>query len=355
MGTGSYLTTQLSSFLPHIEEEMRRIINAVSTGDTSIAQPVVFNTMLNYHLGFAMDDGTPTHVYSGKRIRPVLALLCCEACGGQVDVAYPAAAAIELLHNFSLIHDDIEDGDDLRRGRQTLWKIWGEAQAINSGDAMFTLAHMALETAIERAVDAGRVLRSLRVFDEACLALTIGQHLDLSFENRNDVTAAEYKVMIQGKTGALTKAACAIGAILAGAPQSRVNLLAEFGESLGVAFQLQDDVLGIWGDPGTTGKQDSDLSHRKKTLPVLYAAERDAALREVYFVTRSRDNEERLDETMVQWLRSRIEDSGARAYTEEAALAACNQSLHALDAAQLTGDAAIGLRELAQSLLGRAS
>lgn len=355
MGSNNYLGTYLNTVLPRIEAEMHHIINAVSAGDTATAHPAVFNTMLNYHLGFANAEGTPTHVYSGKRIRPVLALLCCEACGGRADVAYPAAAAIELLHNFSLIHDDIEDGDELRRGRLTLWRLWGEAQAINSGDAMFTLAHMALETTIERGVDAGHVLRSLRVFDEACLALTIGQHLDLSFENRNDVTAAEYKLMIQGKTGALTRAACAIGAILADAPASRVNQLAEFGAWLGVAFQLQDDVLGIWGDPSTTGKQDSDLSHRKKTLPVLYAAERDAAIREVYFVTRARDNVELLDATMVQWLRARIEACGARAYTEEAALAACNQSLNALDAAQLTGAAAVGLRELAQSLLGRAS
>ena len=119
-------------------------------------QPAVFNVMLNYHLGFANADGSPAQVNAGKRIRPVLALLSCEACGGQWKQALPAAAAVELLHNFSLIHDDIEDGDELRRGRPTLWRQWGNAQAINSGDAMFAMAHIALQ----RSQDPGRAGRA---------------------------------------------------------------------------------------------------------------------------------------------------------------------------------------------------
>ena len=351
MDTQSNLNITIDRYVPLIEAEMLRIINGLSDSlnksGFAVAQPDAFISMLNYHLGFANADGTTTQVYSGKRIRPVLSLLCCEACGGQTEFALPAAAAIELLHNFSLIHDDIEDRDELRRGRPTLWKLWGDAQAINSGDAMFTLAHLAMETALERGTDSTRVLRALRIFDEASIALTIGQHLDLSFENRADVTALEYMAMIKGKTAALTQAACAIGAVLAGAPPARISALAEFGAWLGIAFQLQDDVLGIWGDPGVTGKQDSDLSHRKKTLPVLYAAQQSEELRTLYFgqPTHGADN--------LALLRQLINDNGGRQYTEQAAQDAYVKSIKALDSAGIDGLCATVLRELAESLLGR--
>ena len=367
------LNTYFTDLLPRIEEEMHRIVTphvtphaaVSSTAGLDISQPAIFNTMLNYHLGFVDADGSTTRVYGGKRIRPLLTLLCCEACGGTMEAALPGAAAVEMLHNFSLIHDDIEDCDELRRGRPTLWKVWGEPQAINSGDAMFTLAHIALESTIDRGISAERVIRAMRVFDDACVALTIGQHLDLSFENRADVSSDEYMTMIKGKTGALTQAACAIGAILADAPAWRVTALAEFGAWLGIAFQLQDDVLGIWGDPEKTGKQDSDLSHRKKTLPVLFAAEHDAAIRALYFGQPARDGGESsmdtidttdtMDSGKIKLLRTLIENRGGRAYTEQAALDAHNKSVGALAAAQISGPAADALQELGRSLLGRAS
>jgi geranylgeranyl diphosphate synthase type I len=353
------LNTYFTNLLPRIEEEMHRVVNpppgVSSSAGLDIRQPVIFNTMLNYHLGFADGDSSSARVYNGKRIRPVLTLLCCEACGGTTDAALPGAAAVELLHNFSLIHDDIEDCDELRRGRPTLWKVWGEAQAINSGDAMFTLAHIALESTVDRGVGAARVLHAMRVFDDACVALTIGQHLDLSFEDRTDVSSAEYMTMINGKTGALTQAACAIGAIIADAPAARVSALAEFGAWLGIAFQLQDDVLGIWGDPEKTGKQDSDLSHRKKTLPVLFAAEHDAAIRDLYFGQASHTGDESMNDDKIQLLRKGIEDCGGRAYTEQAALDAYNKSISALATARISGTAADALQELGRSLLGRTS
>jgi geranylgeranyl diphosphate synthase type I len=304
--------------------------------------------MLNYHLGFANPDRTAANINSGKRIRPVLTLLSCEACGGDWAVALPAAAGIELLHNFSLIHDDIEDRDELRRGRPTLWVRWGEAQAINAGDAMFALAHIAVQRSNDRGAHAGHVLQALRAFDEMCVELTIGQHLDLSFESRDDVTAAEYMHMIEGKTAALTRAACEIGAVLAGGDADRVRALADFGRWLGISFQLQDDVLGIWGDPQITGKQDSDLAHGKKTLPVLFAADCDPRLRERYF----RDGA--LASADIGAVRDMIEATGGRAHAEEAAQQAYASALDAL--ALLPASAARdGLGELAHSLLGRAT
>jgi geranylgeranyl diphosphate synthase type I len=344
------INSYFATHIPRIEEEMRRILNMTPTdvsAPSGITQPALFNTMLNYHVGFADTDGRPTQVYSGKRIRPVLTLLACEASGGPVELAYPAAAAIELLHNFSLIHDDIEDRDEIRRGRSTLWKLWGDAQAINTGDAMFALAHAALERLQESNLDPLRVLRALRVFDEAAVALTIGQYLDLNFVMRPDVQVSEYMNMIRGKTGALIQAACAIGALIGGALNEGVQALAGFGTWLGIAFQLQDDVLGIWGDPLVTGKQDSDLSHHKRTLPVLYAAERDQRVRELYLMREWNTN---ID---LQVVRELIEASGAREYTQQAALDAYSRSLQALDTAQMDNTFSTLLRHLAQSLMNR--
>jgi geranylgeranyl diphosphate synthase type I len=324
-------------FLPHLEAEMRAVVNEGQ-------QPRLFNVMLNYHLGFTDSDGAPATAAAGKRIRPMLTLLSCEACGGDWQQALPAAAAIELLHNFSLIHDDIEDRDELRRGRPTLWKLWGEAQAINAGDAMFALAHLAL---LRAPAEPARLLRAMRVFEQMCVQLTIGQHLDLSFEARNDVTAEEYLRMIEGKTAALTAAACEIGALLGGGDEATVRALAGFGRWLGIAFQLQDDVLGIWGDPALTGKQDSDLANGKKTLPVLYAAERDPRVRTHY------TNGGRPDGAEVAQIRALIEAAGGKDHAERAAREAYASALAALDAAGLNNPAGQALRALAERLVER--
>ncbi len=348
--------------LPQIEEEMRRAVNRVSDSPAlpiTTSHPPLFDTMLNYHLGFAEANGIPVSVYGGKRIRPMLTLLACEACGGSADVALPAAAAIELMHNFSLVHDDIEDRDRIRRGRPTLWTLWGNAQAINTGDAMFALAHSCIEALVERGADPVRAVHALRVFDDAAVALTVGQHMDLSFEARSDVSVDEYMAMIQGKTGALTQAACAIGALLGGASDERIRALAAFGAWLGIAFQLQDDILGIWGDPAVTGKLHSDLSHRKRTLPVLYAAAQDAHVRELYFGGSSNAGSASVDnalpDTVLAEVLHLIVASGAREYTEQVALDTCTRAMKSLDSAQVDNPSGALLRELAWGLLGRES
>ncbi|NJM40460.1 MAG: hypothetical protein HC853_06700 [Anaerolineae bacterium] len=170
----------------------------------------------------------------------------------------------------------------------------------------------------------------------------------MSFETRDNVTAAEYMAMIEGKTAALVKACCEIGAIVAGADDARIEALGEFGRGVGLSFQLQDDVLGIWGDPAQTGKKDSDLAHRKKTLPVLFAAEHDARVRELYFAKGAK-----LSEDEINQLKHMIEHAGGRAHAEQAAEAAYANSMESWEAADVTNKAGQALRELAQSLLGR--
>lgn len=340
-------------WLPRIEDEIRRVIDDAGRAG---AQPAPFNIMLNYHLGFVQADGAPMRppAASGKRIRPMLVLLASEAAGGEPDRALPVAAAVELLHNFSLIHDDIEDRDELRRGRPTLWTMWGQAQAINTGDAMFAMAHLALESSAERGLPTDRVLRALRAFDQMCVHLTVGQHLDLGFESRGDVTADEYMRMIEGKTAALTLACCELGAIIAGAPEWRIAAMAEFGRQLGLAFQLQDDVLGIWGDPAVTGKAGSDLKHRKKTLPVIYAAGCNPVVRALYFQPQVDAALRReFTDAEVEHLRGLIESCGGREFAEQAAQVAYDRAMQSFSAARLEGEAAEALHDLAHSLLGR--
>jgi geranylgeranyl diphosphate synthase type I len=225
---------------------------------------------MRYHLGWEDESGQPGDRRGGKLLRPALCLLCCEAAGGEVEAALPAAAALELLHNFTLIHDDVEDVSTQRHGRQTLWRLRGEAQAINAGDGMFALAHETLLRLSERGLPAERVLRAVSMFDAAALRLCEGQHLDLAHAGRDHVTPDEYLAMIEGKTAALLAASCGIGALLGGASKNVVEALYEFGRRLGLAFQVCDDELGIWGDPSETGKPaGEDLRNGKKSYPVV--------------------------------------------------------------------------------------
>jgi geranylgeranyl diphosphate synthase type I len=333
------LSQFFSTFLPAIEAEMRRAV--APSNDPTLA---MFYGMLHYHLGWVDADFKPAQFDSGKHIRPVLTLLCCAASGGEWRTALPAAAAVELLHNFSLIHDDVEDGDPVRRGRPTLWKQWGVAQAINAGDALYTMAHMALNRLTDYNIPAERILAARQCFDRACLTLTQGQHLDLGFESRTSVTEAEYLHMVYGKTAALIEAACGLGALVTGS--DLVSHYEEFGHELGLAFQIQDDLLGIWGDPEITGKPaGNDLRNHKKSLPVAYGLDRSEDLRRLYT-----QSEVDVAAVMVELDRVR-----AREYAERLAAQYHQQALDTLSATHQKNTATEALRELATQLLNRSA
>lgn len=331
------LSQYFSTLLPAIETEMRRAV--APSNNPSMSK---FYGMLHYHLGWVDADFKPAHFDAGKHIRPVLTLLCCEASGGDWHTALPAAAAIELLHNFSLIHDDIEDGDPVRRGRPTLWKVWGSAQAINAGDALYTIAHMALNGLTDHNLPAERTLAARQRFDRACLVLTQGQYLDLVFESRASVTEAEYLYMVYGKTAALIEAACGLGALVNGG--DLVSHYEDFGRELGLAFQIEDDLLGIWGDPLVTGKPaGNDLRNHKKSLPVAYGLDRSEELRRLYAQA----------EVDVPAVMAELDRVGAREYAERLAAQHHQQALHALAATRRDNAATAMLRELANQLLTR--
>ncbi|WP_255950419.1 polyprenyl synthetase family protein [Streptomyces odontomachi] len=225
------------------------------------------DTVAAYHFGWIDAQGNPAEGDGGKAVRPALAVLSAEAAGAPPEVGVPAAVAVELVHNFSLLHDDLMDGDEQRRHRDTVWKVHGPSQAILVGDALFALGN---EILLELGtVDAGRAARRLTA---ATRALIDGQAQDISFEHRERVTVEECLEMEGNKTGALLACAVSIGAVLGGADDHTADVLARFGHHLGLAFQAVDDLLGIWGDPQATGKQTwSDLRQRKKSLPVVAA------------------------------------------------------------------------------------
>ncbi len=253
----------INTYFSAIDAEIQDLLGYPQT------TPDEYWKMLYYHMDWE-NYGQPDPK-RGKRIRPLLTLLAAEAQSGKWQAALPFAAAVEILHNFSLVHDDIQDQSDKRRGRLCVYKIWGMPQAINAGDTLFTYAHAALRRAQIPAED---LVTAWQIFDDTCLALTRGQYLDMSFETRNQVSVPEYFEMIGGKTAALLGASAELGALAAGANAEQREHFREYGRHLGLAFQVRDDILGIWGDESVTGKSAAtDIITRKMTLPVLYGME----------------------------------------------------------------------------------
>jgi geranylgeranyl diphosphate synthase type I len=269
--------------------------------------------LASYHFGWTDADGNPTAAGGGKAVRPALALLSAQAVGADWSVAVPGAVAVELVHNFSLLHDDLMDGDVERRHRATVWAQWGSPAAILCGDAMLALAtQVLLETATLDAVAAARLLGN------ATQELIRGQYDDLAFEERDDVDVAECVEMAAGKTGALLSCAASIGAVLAGASRAEVRGLATYGAELGLAFQLVDDLLGIWGDPQATGKPvGSDLRARKKSLPIAWATTHGGATgRELAAWLRTEGPD---SDAAIAHAAELVEAAGGRAWAEEEA------------------------------------
>ena len=278
------INTVLSKYRLLVESHLRGFLEQTQT-DAQLDQLGAFYGQMRYHLGWVHSDLSPAEGNPGKLLRPTLLLLAHQLClpdGSHpgdhppyaLEQILPAAAAIELVHNFSLIHDDIEDGDPLRRHRPTLWKLWGQPQAINTGDGLFSVARLALWELVKTGIDAPTILTLARLFDRACLELCEGQHLDMSFERQREVSVSLYLDMIGRKTAALMQCATQMGARLATRDEAQIAQLATFGRSLGLAFQLRDDLLGVWADERELGKAPAgDIRRKKMSLPVLEALE----------------------------------------------------------------------------------
>lgn len=234
--------------------------------------------MSRYHLGFEALDGTPTTGPSGKMVRPAICLALCEALGGSLDDCLPAAAALELIHRTSLIFDDIQDHSLERNHQPTLAAAVGVERAINVGLTLSCYSRLVVNGLLAQGIDPRQVLSVHELLEEAVIGLCLGQEQDLVVR---PATLRDYEGMVRLKTGALLGAGCRIGALLADSDNRVQEAAAVFGEALGVAFQFQDDYLGIWGDAQVVGKTANDLVERKLTLPVVLGIEKSPSLAEL--------------------------------------------------------------------------
>jgi geranylgeranyl diphosphate synthase type I len=316
-----------------LDSELRKHVDSLAGSGDGL------QAMVSYAMGWTGAGAGPETV--GKRIRPLLCLLSAGAAGGDWQTALSNACAVEFVHSFSLIHDDIQDESLLRRGRPSVWRQYGLAHAINVGDAVFALAFSAVPD-----LRSGAVLESLRVLSATCRNLTVGQYLDMTYAGMDNIQSAQYQEMIAGKTAALIAASCQLGAVAAEAAPEASGAFREFGHALGMAFQIQDDFLGIWGDPGAIGKPaGADLLLRKKSLPILFGLGRSASFRALLAGDPQPET--------VPALIAELDACGAKRHTEAQVEEWTARAFSILRDAHSGNEYGRALEELAQSLLGR--
>jgi len=331
------------SYHDEVQTELKEIID-----DRSLP----LYRMLRYHMGWQDKHGYPCSKKSGKLIRPTLCLLSCQVVGGNTSQILPAAAALELIHNWSLIHDDIEDVSSERHHRPTVWKVWGKSQAINAGDVMFTLAYLALLRLRGKGVSEAKIVQAIRILSQACIELCEGQYLDITYENRLDITGEDYLDMIAKKTASLMAASTSLGAYLGTEDEKMVSCLYQFGKEIGLAYQIRDDILGIWGIEESTGKSvASDVSQRKKTLPVVYGLKNSKGEDRAKLLNRYSQKSIK-GEDILEVVRI-LDQVGARDYAQNLAEQHYHQALAQLESAGLDISRQAPLREAARFLIKR--
>ena len=294
-----------SEYRQALEEELRECFAG--------REGLLYN-MLHYQLGWKDEQGTPLPGLAGEHLYAFLCLLSCESLLGEYAPSLPAAAAVELVHNFSLIHEEVQAGSFNQGRRSTVWWIWGPGQAINAGDGMHAMARLALMRLEGRGFSVDRSLEAVRLLDQSCLGMCEGQHLDLSFQEKLDVGLDSYFTMAVGKSGALMSCAMGLGALAATEEPGVVEVFKECGKNLGVAYQIRDDIIGLWGDRVEEAAS-TDVLNKKKLLPVVYAFQKGNVttkreLGSIYF-------KRILEPQDVQKLVSILDHCSAREYAEE--------------------------------------
>lgn len=337
------LPQPLTRYRNAVEEELRSLL-------TEQALPLY--CMMRYQLGWVDSACQPQETPSGKRIRPSLCLLACHALGGDVSRALPAAAAVELAHNFSLVHEDIQDGSPERRSRATVWWLWGPAQAINAGDGLHALARLSLLRLQERGHSADAALQAIQYLDDACLRLCEGQYMGLGYQERIDITEQQYFDMAEAKSGALMGCAMRLGALAATQNQALIDAFHTCGRKLGMAFQVRDDILDLWGAVGSSQASPAgDVLGKKRSLPVVYALEHGSIEEKrrlgallIKRVMKPQD---------VQAAAQVLEGAGARDYAQSKAGELAREGVDILERQGISGSALEDLRVAADFLVHR--
>ena len=256
----------ISQFEPHLnalEAEMK---------DVFASREGFLYDLLRYHMGWTDQQGTPQDSPPRLHFQSMLTMVCCQALSGDYSDSLPAAAGIEFVHNYTLVHGDVQSNRAVSEDRPSVWWVWGPAQAINVGDGLHALGRNTIMRLAQRGISPERVLPAVTSLDKACLALCEGQYMDLEFQEKLMVTSADYHDMIGRKTGALTGCATELGAIAAGAGDNVRATYQKMGQGLGMAWQISLDIADLWGrrDDGMTS---SNILNKKKSLPLIYALE----------------------------------------------------------------------------------
>ncbi len=316
------------------------------------AQGLGVYDMLRYFMGWVDVNGKPCVATQGKGLRPSLCLFACEATGGPISRGMPAAVALELIHNFSLIHDDIQDRDATRHHRPTLWAVWGDAKALVAGNVLRLVADMSLKGLLDAGVELDTAIAVGRLLTEAYLEMIEGQYLDMVFEGRRDISLDDYMDLISRKTGALIRCSLNIGALIGTRHKVTVEAFRECGRALGYAFQVRDDILGVWGVEEATGKPvGADIRRKKNSFPVVCAMSR----------TRGKDRQrllqvyamDELGDEQVATVLEIMERAGVPEYAQALASQYCDRALQALAGVDIPRDYRDQVEELARFLLVR--
>ena len=308
--------------------------------------------MLRYYMGWVDENGRPHEAMEGKALRPTLCLFACEAVGGALEMAMPSAVALEFIHNFSLIHDDIQDRDEIRHNRKTLWAVWGDPKALVAGNVLRVVADECLHQLLDSGLDYDRALAAGMLLTEAYLEMIEGQYLDLQFEGRHDISMSDYLNMISRKTGALIRCSLNLGAVVGAQEQGVGDAFKESGRAMGYVFQIIDDVLGVWGDEETTGKPvGADIRRKKNSYPVVYTMGRandkdQKMLNEIY-------EKDELDDSDVDSVLAVMDRLDVKNQAQQEAEKYANVALESLAPVELSREARQEVEDLAHFLLVR--
>ena len=313
---------------PLAAEDLAARVDA-ELGDIIASRDMPLYKMMAYHLGWSDETGRPGEPVPSDRTLGVLSLLACRAAGGDPELALPVAAAVELVYNFCLIHDDVQDGNPKRDGRDAVWWVWGPAQAINAGDGMHALARLALFRLLKKGVSSETTFKAVQLLDEASLETCEGRFLDFEAQERIDLNVETYLKMAASKTGALVACAMRLGALVATDTQEVIDALGACGAKIGMVTQLRADIRELWGEEGGP-----EVMNKKKLLPVVYALEQSnisvkRRLGDIYF-------KRVLDPEDVVKLRELLDEMGAREASERLVAGYLSESAAALDVAGIS-------------------
>jgi geranylgeranyl diphosphate synthase type I len=339
------LSQSLARYRNRIEKELQSFLPEQS-------QPIY--QMMRYQLGWIDESGQPTHFVPPDRLLGSLCLLSADLVAKDYEMVIEAAAAVELTYNFSLVHTDVQDGSPKRNGRSTVWWIWGPAQAINVGNAMHTLARLALFRLTQNGLPADRVVDAVRLLDEAALRLCEGEYLDLVYQERVDIFEHQYLSMAEAKTGALMGCSMQLGALLAGLDYSLSNAFAQCGQKLGMAFQISNDIVSMWGGPEEVNHTPSaEVLNKRKLFPVIYALDKapiaqKRQLGNAYF-------KRVMEPTDVENILCVLDSLDARQYSQQKAEHLAGEAVEALRIHDLPENTISRIQEVIENLIQRSS